>query len=79
MFDSAKAVIFPSKGISLFVEGLNPGHCVYGMHPSFCHRSQLQGDGETREQRHFYGVSWTVRLYFMSDQLREMFPSLQNP
>lgn len=53
MFDSAKAVIFPSKGISLFVEGLNPGHCVYGMHPTFCHRSQLQRDGETREQRHF--------------------------
>lgn len=46
MFDSAKAVIFPPKGMPLFVEGLNPGHCVHYMHPPL-----LPQESAARRQR----------------------------
>lgn len=34
MFDSAEAIMFPIKAISLFMEGSNPWHYVYDIHPS---------------------------------------------
>lgn len=69
MFDSGKAIIFPSKGIALFMEGLNPGHCVYDMHPPLCHRSQLQGDRESKSISRVYpGQSTFISCVISSEK-----------
>lgn len=41
-FESAEAIISPIKGISLFMECLNPGHYIYDIHPPLCSNIQLQ-------------------------------------
>lgn len=63
-FDSAKAIIFLIKRISLFMECLNQGHYVYDIHPPTQNRSAAMRQREERAKA-FLGYMLDSQLFFL--------------